>query len=129
MADAFYGPRSRENARLLLDTAKDLGLGPAVVRTQVGGYLVPEEVVDKINEAVVAEAERLAAEEAEAEAERQRAVEEEENAKADSETKRPSQADSKAAWLAYAQAKGVEVTDENTKAEIVEAVKKAEETD
>lgn len=129
MADAFYGPRSRENARLLLDTAKGLGLGPQVVRTQVGGYLVPEEVVDKINEAVVAEAERLAAEEAEAEAERQRAAEEEEKAKADSEVKRPSQADSKADWLAYAQAKGVEVTDENTKAEIVEAVKKAEETD
>lgn len=134
MADAFYGPRSRENARLLLDTAKDLGLGPEVVRTQVGGYLIPEAVSDAIAQrlqeeaaaAEEAEAQRLAAEEeARAAAEAEKVAEE----KVDDEAKRPSQADSKADWLAYATGKGLDVTEDNTKAEIVEAVKKAEETD
>lgn len=129
MADAFYGPRSRENARLLLDTAEALGLGPEVVRTQAQGYKVPEEIVDAIN-AEVEETARLAAEsQAEAE-EAQRLAAEEEAARkaAEEEAKRPSQADSKADWLAYATSKGIDVTDDNTKAEIVEAVKKAEET-
>lgn len=113
---AFYGPRSRENARLLLDAANALGIHPREVRTQIGGYLVPEEVVDYINRDL----------------EDQGEVEEvvhEENVPVDTEhtPDRPSTADPKADWLAYAQALGLDVTDENTKAEIVEAVKKAEE--
>lgn len=103
MSDGFYGPRSRENARLLVDAAASLGVDKRLIRTQAGGYLVPVEVLDFIN--------------GEGEHEAEEKVEE----------KRPSQADSKADWLAYAEGKGLSVTDENTKAEIVEAVKNAEE--
>lgn len=115
---AFYGPRSRANARLLLDAAKALGIHPREVRTQMGGYLVPEEVVDYIN--------------------RDLDIQDEDDKGGTDETPvpvdtakhtpdRPSTADPKADWLAYAQAIGLDVTDENTKADIVAAAKKAEE--
>lgn len=130
MADAFYGPRSRENARLLLDTAKGLGLGPEVVRTQAGGYLIPEAVSDAVAQRLQEEAAAIeAAEEAARAAEEEARVAAEAEKQAEEESKRPSQADSKADWLAYATSKGLDVTEDNTKAEIVEAVKKAEETD
>lgn len=45
MADAYYGPRSRSNARALLDAAAALGFDSRVVRTAQNGYMVPEEIV------------------------------------------------------------------------------------
>jgi hypothetical protein len=115
MASAFYGPRSRENARLLIDAANTLGIPVREVRTQNGGYSVPVEIVDYINR-------DLDNEDAE-----DKGGTEAGGVPGDTDTKRPSQADSKADWLAYAESKSLDVTDENTKAEIVEAVKKAEE--
>lgn len=44
--DAFVEPRDVETVRGLLAAAEALGLDPAVVRTQSGGYLAPAEVVD-----------------------------------------------------------------------------------
>lgn len=46
MGNTFFGPRSRENARLLLKAAEDLGYEPQVVRTARGGYEAPEDVVE-----------------------------------------------------------------------------------
>jgi hypothetical protein len=115
---AFYGPRSRENARLLLDAAKALGVHPREIRTQVGGYIVPVKVVDHING------------DTEETGEVAEATEVDSVSPTKDEPKRPSTADSKAEWLAYAQdGLGLSVTDENTKAEIIEAVKVEEETD
>jgi hypothetical protein len=46
MAEVTYGPRSRDNARLLLDAAAALGYPSTVVKTGRGGYLVPQDVLD-----------------------------------------------------------------------------------
>lgn len=48
METAFYGPRSRDNARLLLDAAKELGYPTAVVKTTRGGYNAPQDVVEQV---------------------------------------------------------------------------------
>lgn len=48
MKTGFYGPRSRDNARLLLDTAKELGYPAIVVKTARGGYNAPEDVVQAV---------------------------------------------------------------------------------
>lgn len=44
MAD--FGPRSKANARLLLEAAKSLGYPSSVVKTSRVGYSVPQEVLD-----------------------------------------------------------------------------------
>lgn len=133
MADEFYGPRSRANARALLAAAESLGLHPGVVRTQAGGYLVPHEVAEivlglqDIKPDTEYEGEEQKVEETKPEPttpEEQKAPEA--TPEPVEETKRPSQADSKADWLAFAQSKGLDVSDDNTKAEIVEAVKDSE---
>lgn len=46
MNEATYGPRSRANARLLLDAAAALGYPSRVVKTGRDGYLVPQDVLD-----------------------------------------------------------------------------------
>lgn len=46
MNEATYGPRSRANARLLLEAAAGLGYSPRVVKTSRGGYTVPQDVLD-----------------------------------------------------------------------------------
>jgi hypothetical protein len=112
MADEFYGPRSRANARALLKAAESLGLPPTAVRTQAGGYLVPHEVAEIVHGV--------------ADIKPDTEYDGENPEEKTSEEKRPSQADSKADWLAFAQSKGLDVTDESTKAEIVEAVKNSE---
>lgn len=128
MADEFYGPRSRANARALLAAAESLGLHPGVVRTQAGGYLVPHEVAEivlglqDIKPDTEYEGEQKAEEQKVADGD----TPEETKPEPVEETKRPSQADSKADWLAYAQSKGLDVTDDNTKAEIVKAVQDSE---
>lgn len=43
-----YGPRSRNNARKLIDAALDLGYESRVVKTTVGGYVAPADVVDLV---------------------------------------------------------------------------------
>lgn len=46
MSDAFYGPRSRANARLLVESARTLGYPTSVVKTARAGYTVPQAVLD-----------------------------------------------------------------------------------
>ena len=48
MENRKYGPRSRANARKLIDAALDLGYESRVVRTTIGGYLAPADVVDLV---------------------------------------------------------------------------------
>ena len=43
---AFVEPRDVETARGLIAAAESIGVDPAVVRTQQGGYLAPTEVVE-----------------------------------------------------------------------------------
>lgn len=43
--EAFVGPRSPEKARELLDLAEKAGLDASVVRTTMGGYIVPADLV------------------------------------------------------------------------------------
>lgn len=45
---AFHGPRSKANAKALLEAAKSLGHVPQVVRTTRSGYLAPQDVVDVV---------------------------------------------------------------------------------
>lgn len=46
MSEVIHGPRSKANARLLLDAAAALGYPARVVKTARGGYLVPQDVLD-----------------------------------------------------------------------------------
>jgi hypothetical protein len=48
MANAFHGPRSKANAKALLDAAKILGYSSAVVRTTRTGYMAPQDVVETV---------------------------------------------------------------------------------
>ena len=112
MADGFFGPRSREHARLLLDAAEKVGVDQRLIRTTNGGYLVPQEVLDFIND-LPKEGE---------------VVEPKEEAEAETPS-RPNVNEPKADWLAYAQHIGLDVSDETSKAEIIEAVKAAETTE
>lgn len=112
MADGFYGPRSREHARLLLDAADKVGVDQHLIRTTTGGYLVPQEVLDYLNDLPKEGEEVDAPEEAKPEAKG-----------------RPNVNESKADWLAYGQSIGLDVTDETSKADIIEAVKAAETTE
>lgn len=59
---AVVGPRSAENARTLLALAEGLGLDPGVVRTTIGGYIVPESVGRKYEESLGAPPEENAVE-------------------------------------------------------------------
>jgi hypothetical protein len=44
---AYVSPRTSETARALLDAAKAVNQEPYVVRTTIGGYIVPEAVAKK----------------------------------------------------------------------------------
>lgn len=46
MNEVTYGPRSKANARLLLEAAAALGYPSRVVKTGRGGYVVPQDVLD-----------------------------------------------------------------------------------
>lgn len=46
MENTFHGPRSKANAQALLGAAKRLGYPATVVRTTRSGYLAPQDVVD-----------------------------------------------------------------------------------
>lgn len=118
MADTFYGPRSRENARLLLKAAEELGYEPQVIRTTMGGYTAPEDVVQQVmgvsdieegKEYQAPEDEQDTSDEAQGEG------------KADGPT-RPHNGASKADWVAYAEHVGVEVTEDDTRDGLIEKV-------
>lgn len=47
MKTSFHGPRSKANARLLIEAAKALGYPTSVVKTGPGGYMAPEDVVQE----------------------------------------------------------------------------------
>lgn len=117
MTNDFYGPRSRENARLLLDAAEELGYPASVVKTARGGYNAPQDVVQRalgvfaIEEGVVYPAPEDAAPAA---------------AEVDSgnpaRLERPNNGASRAEWVAYAESVGIEVTADDTRNGLVEKV-------
>lgn len=118
----FFGPRSRDHARLLLDAAAKIGVDQHLVKTTRGGYLVPQEVLDYIN-SLPAEGEYVGPLDDKADD----APSEEPKAEpTEPGLDRPNVNESKALWLAYAQSVGLDVTDETSKADIIEAVKAAE---
>lgn len=117
MADVPYGPRSKANARALLDAAAELGLHPGVVRTQAGGYLVPEEVV-----AIVVGVQHI-----EENHEYEPPPAPEVTPEAAVETpKRPAVNEPKDVWVNYATAINLTVAEDATKAEVIDLVKSAE---
>lgn len=125
MADTSFGPRSRANARALLDAAESLGLHPGVIRTQVGGYLVPEEVaaivlgVSEIEEGVNYDAPPAETTEVPEVPKTVETVEVE-------APKRPAVNEPKDVWVTYATATGLSVPEDATKAEVIDLVKSAE---
>lgn len=118
MADATYGPRSKHNATLLVNAARDLGYPTSVVKTTRGGYNVPQEVldaalgVDGIEEGVFYPApdENVSAGQEDAPA----------------EDDKPRGNASREAWADYAQAHGFEVTDDQSRDDIKNLVNEEE---
>lgn len=118
MADNFYGPRSRQNARLLLDAAAALGIDPTTIRTQVGGYLVPQEILDLITESVPVQPDTEYPPPGEATT----TVTKDE----DPAPKRPGKNDSKATWAEYAAALGLSIPENATKDDLFALVDTAD---
>lgn len=110
MSEATYGPRSKANARLLLDAATALGYPSRVVRTWRGGYTVPQDVLDAA----------LGVEEIEEGVEYP--VPEIETPVAVPEPPRGGPAASRDVWIEYATYLGIEVADDDTRNEIIEKV-------
>lgn len=107
MGNTFYGPRSRENARLLLKAAEDLGYEPQVVRTTRGGYEAPEDVVEAaLGVADIEEGKEYPAPDGD-EAEK---------------PQRPNNGASREDWKNYAESLGVEVVDSDKRDGIIEKV-------
>jgi hypothetical protein len=106
MTDAFYGPRSRANAQALLEAARALGLDARVVRTTLSGYLVPEAVLAHMEGVLEIEEGTVYPEPV--------------------APKRPQVTENKATWAAYATHLGLEVTEDTTKADLIDMVKTAE---
>lgn len=128
MADTFYGPRSRENARLLLKAAEELGYEPQVVRTTSGGYNAPEDVVEAVlGVSDIEEGKDYPAPDEGAdgipvltnEAGDQDTSQAEE---VETELVRPHNGASKADWVKYAESVGVEVTEDDTRDGLIEKV-------
>lgn len=109
MDNAFYGPRSRENARLLLKAAEDLGYEPQVVRTAPGGYQAPADVVETALGIADVKEDTEYPPPAEAE-------------EAKAELVRPNNGASREDWKNYAEARGVEVTEDDKRDGIIEKV-------
>lgn len=138
---AFFGPRSKENARRLLALADELDIDQRLIRTTSGGYLIP----DEIEAALVAEAvEAQEAAEAEAEAESAEVADSEiaedvQEAQAQEEVQedvheaepvpapeRPAGNASRDAWATYAASTGVTFPEEATRGEIIALVDEKE---
>lgn len=119
MSDATYGPRSKANATLLVQTARDLGYPTSVVKTTRGGYKVPQDLLDaalgvqNIEEGVTypAPSENVS----------------EGQAVAPAEVEKPRGNASREAWAEYALTRfGVEVTDDLSRDDIKDLVNEEE---
>jgi len=118
MANATYGPRSKHNATLLVQAARDLGFPTSVVKTTRGGYTVPQEVLDAalgvegIEEGVFYPAPD------------ENPSEEQNDAPAEDEKPRGNA--SHAAWADYAKSHGFEITEEMSRDDIKNLVNEEE---
>lgn len=114
--NTFYGPRSRENARLLLDAAKELGYPSSVVKTTTGGYNAPEDVVEMASGADgIEEGKTYPAPDGQEQEQEQ-----------DTTLERPNKGASREEWKNYAESIGVEVVDDDKRDGIVEKVEAKE---
>lgn len=100
MADTFYGPRSKTNARMLLEAASSLGMHPRVVRTRSNGYVVPQEVLEAVLEV----------------SDIKPGVE---YPAPSPEPPRAGAGSSRGAWSAYAESLGIDVQDDDTRNDIM----------
>ena len=119
MADeATYGPRSKANAAMLVQAARDLGYPTSVVKTTRGGYRVPKDLLEaaldiqNIEEGVVYPAPD------------ENVSEGHEDAPAEDEKPRGNA--SREAWAEYAEAHGVTVTDDLSRDDIKNLVNEEE---
>ena len=117
----FYGGRSPENARRLIDAAVSLGYEPWVVATTQSGYIVPEDVLNLVNPPAPEEPE----DEAELAEGDDTEVQEEEVEETET-LKRPGKNDSKADWSAYVESLGVEIPEGATKDDLFALADEAE---
>lgn len=118
MANATYGPRSKANATLLVQTARDLGYPTSVVKTTRGGYTVPQDLLDAalgvqhIEEGVTYPAPPESVPEGQT---------------APAGTEKPRGNASREAWADYALARfGIEVTDDLSRDDIKDLVNEEE---
>lgn len=126
MADNFFGPRSRHNARLLLDAAAALGVDPTTIRTQAGGYLVPQEILDLLAQAIPVEEGTEYPAPVEATPQEEVAPEATTVTEEVAAPKRPGKNDSKATWEEYISTLGIAIPDGATKDDLFALVDTAE---
>lgn len=121
----FYGPRSKRNARLLVNAARELGYPTSVVKTTMGGYNAPDAVV---NEALGVEEIKEGVEYPAPSPEPASIPVPEPDPEPVQETapkvKCPKGNASRGAWAAYAQSLGVTVDDRMTRNQIRDLAKK-----
>ena len=118
MNEVTYGPRSKANARILLEAAAALGYPSRVVKTSRGGYSVPQDVLDaalgveKIEEGVFypAPTEPLS----------------EEPTEASVTVEKPRGNASREAWAEYATSLGVSIDDDWSRDDIKNLVNEEE---
>ena len=87
----FVGGQDPATARALLDAADSIEADQTGIRTQSGGFLVPEDILDAYNEAAGADADG-----------------------------RPADSASKGDWVTYASTQGYDEAEGLTKAELIE---------
>jgi|SRR5690606_7248549 len=109
MKTGFHGPRSRQNAQILLTAAKELGYPVQVVKTSLGGYTAPQDVIDAALGIAGIEEGRVYP-----------APEEPKEKEAAEPLPRPNNGASREEWARYAKSVGVEVTDEDTRNGLIE---------
>lgn len=134
---AFFGPRSKENARRLLALADELGIDQTLIRTTVGGYLIPDEIEDAlvaeaVERAVVAESQIVAdlktaieiVDATVAEVNKEEVVEA--LIAATEPVERPAGNASREAWATYAASTGVGFDEDATRNQIIALVDEKE---
>jgi len=128
---AFHGPRSRENARLLLDAASALGYPSTVVKTTKGGYNAPQDVVDMaLGVADIEEGKTYPAPDAGSdgvpvlttEVTKENAADAAKAEEIKTSLVRPNNGASREEWKNYAESVGVEVTENDKRDGIIEKV-------
>lgn len=131
---AFFGPRSKENARRLLALADELGVDQTLIRTTAGGYLIPDEIeAALVAEAVEAQEAAETAPETEEITEVTEVTEEASSTPEDVHEAEPAPAPerpagnaSREAWATYAASTGVTFPEEATRGEIIALVDEKE---